>query len=317
EAEEKESRRQDAEQRAEEQRKTEAERKHRKAELQTTAEPPQPIHKLSIPVFNVIGHREEKAKKHDLSFPRVKAGERKIVAINGVEFAFRWCSAGTFTIGSPTWEDGRYLNETPHKVTLTKGFWMMETEVTQKQWKVVMGNNPSHFKDDNLPVEQVSWYDCQEFCKKCSQLGLSVQLPTEAQWEYACRAGSTTAYFWGNALNGDKANCDGRYPCGTTTKGKNLQKTTPVGSYEANAWGLYDMHGNVWEWCQDWYRDYLGKSVTDPVGPSSGSNRVIRGGCWFSGAQGCRSAFRSGINPGYRYYYLGFRLSISIISQEN
>lgn len=252
--------------------------------------------------------REEDAKKHDLSIPGTKAGERKTVSVNGVEFAFRWCPAGTFMMGSPTSEDGRCDDETQHRVTLTKGFWMMETQVTQKQWKAVMGSNLSNFKGDDLPVEQVSWNDCQEFCKKCVQLGFPVQLPTEAQWEYACRAGSTTAYFWGNALNGDKANCDGRYPCGTTTEGKYIGKTTPVGSYQSNAWGLYDMHGNVYEWCQDWYGDYPSGSVTDPAGPSSGSYRVIRGGGWLYYARRCRSADRCGNVPADRISSLGFRV---------
>ena len=238
-----------------------------------------------------------------------KAGDRKVAVVNGVEFAFRWCPAGTFMMGSPTDEAGRLGNEKQHRVTLSKGFWMMETEVTQKQWKAVMGSLPDcGFKGDNLPVERVFWNDCQEFCTKCTRLGLPVQLPTEAQWEYACRAGSTTAYFWGNALNGDKANCDGNYPCGTTTKGKFLNKTTPVGSYQPNAWGLYDMHGNVYEWCQDWYGgDYPSGSVTDPTGPSSGSSRVVRGGSWLYIAADCRSASRIYLVPDGRNSYLGFR----------
>ncbi|MBQ3349281.1 MAG: SUMF1/EgtB/PvdO family nonheme iron enzyme [Thermoguttaceae bacterium] len=250
----------------------------------------------------------EKGNKPNNPSSGPKAGERKTVSVNGVEFAFRWCPAGTFMMGSPTSEDGRCDDETQHRVTLTKGFWMMETQVTQKQWKAVMGSNLSNFKGDDLPVEQVSWNDCQEFCKKCVQLGFPVQLPTEAQWEYACRAGSTTAYFWGNALNGDKANCDGRYPCGTTTEGKYLGKTTPVGSYQSNAWGLYDMHGNVYEWCQDWYGDYPSGSVTDPAGPSSGSYRVIRGGGWLYYARRCRSADRCGNVPADRISSLGFRV---------
>ena len=237
-----------------------------------------------------------------------KAGERLVKVINGVEFAFRWCPAGTFIMGSPTSESRHGDGEMQHRVTLTKGFWMMETEVTQKQWKAVMGSNPSYFKGDDLPVEAVSWKDCQKFCKKCAQLGFPVQLPTEAQWEYACRAGSTTAYFWGNALNGDKANCDGNYPCGTTTKGPYLEKTTPVGSYQPNSWGLYDMHGNVWEWCQDWDGDYPSGGVTDPTGPSSGSSRVYRGGSWSDGARNCRSAIRHNLAPGDRGNILGFRL---------
>ncbi|MBR0236468.1 MAG: SUMF1/EgtB/PvdO family nonheme iron enzyme [Thermoguttaceae bacterium] len=250
----------------------------------------------------------EKGNKPNNASSGLKAGDRKTVTVNGVEFAFRWCPRGTFTMGSPEDEEDRDDDETQHQVTLTKGFWMMETQVTQKQWKAIMGNNPSNFKGDDLPVEQVSWNDCQEFCRKCVQLGLPVQLPTEAQWEYACRAGSTTAYFWGNALKGDKANCDGNYPCGTTTKGKYLRKTTPVGSYDSNAWGLYDMHGNVWEWCADyWKEEYPSGSVTDPTGPSNGSYRVFRGGSWYNSARHCRSASRRSIEPDGRSDALGFR----------
>ena len=200
-------------------------------------------------------------------------------------------------MGSPESEEDRESDETQHRVTLTKGFWMMETEVTQEQWKVVMGNNPSNIKGDDLPVERVTWNDCQEFCKKCAQLGLPVQLPTEAQWEYACRAGSTGAYAsildamaW---YNGDSG-------------------THPVGTLKPNAAGLYDMHGNVWEWCADWYGEYPSESVTDPVGPSTGSRRVFRGGGWDDSAGYCRSANRGYCVPGDRYYYLGFRCVRSI-----
>ena len=190
---------------------------------------------------------------------------------------------------------------------------MMETQVTQKQWEAMMGYNPSNldgdnqFNRDDLPVELVSWDDCQKFCNKCTELGLPVQLPTEAQWEYACRAGSTTAFFWGNVLNGDKANCDGNYPYGTKTEGEYVEMTTPVGYYEANAWGLYDMHGNVAEWCQDWYGDYPSGSVTDPTGPLSGSFRVYRGGSWCHTAAHCRSAYRLRDEPSFRRNVLGFR----------
>ena len=223
------------------------------------------------------------------------AGDRAVVIINGVEFAFRWCPAGTFTMGSLTSEDGRYDDETQHRVTLTKGFWMLETEVTQKQWKAVMGNNPSYFKGDDLPVECVSWKDCQEFCEKCTKLGLPVQLPSEAQWEYACRAGSTGAYAgnldemaWHSSNSGNK--------------------THPVGTKKANAWGLYDMHGNVWEWYQDWYaKEYPSGSVTDPTGPSSGSLRVGRGGSWVSNAGQCRSVDGYVNEPDNRSGNLGFR----------
>ena len=230
------------------------------------------------------------------------AGKRAVKVINGVEFAFRWCPAGAFTMGSPKSEDGRDNDETQHKVTLTKGFWMLETEVTQKQWKAVMGSNPDcKFKGDNLPVENVSWTDCQEFCKKCAQLGFPVQLPTEAQWEYACRAGTTGAY----AGNLDEMAWYGYY---SNPKGTSKEATThPVGTKKPNAWGLYDMHGNVWEWCQDWYaKEYPSGSVTDPTGPSSGSYRVVRGGGWHSDARRCRSANRDYYGPRLPGRLLGF-----------
>ncbi|MBR5711010.1 MAG: SUMF1/EgtB/PvdO family nonheme iron enzyme [Thermoguttaceae bacterium] len=253
--------------------------------------------------------REQEAKKHDLSIPGTKAGERKTVILNDVEYAFRWCPPGAFMMG--------YENKEQHQVTLTKGFWMMETQVTQKQWEAILGNNPSNFKGEDLPVENISWNDCQLFCKKCSELGLSVQLPTEAQWEYACRAGSTSTFFWGYVLFGDKANCNGHLPCGTTHKGNNLEKTTPVGSYKPNAWGLYDMHGNVNEWCQDWYGEYPGEDAVDPTGPSNGSLRVFRGGSWHSSALLCRSALRFSAVPDSKSYDLGFRCVRLIASSDN
>ena len=255
-------------------------------------------------------------KSDDQSQPKT-AGDRKVTKINGVEFAFRWCPAGKFMMGSPEGEEGHKNSETQHKVTLTTGFWMMETEVTQKQWQAIMGNNPSSFKGDDLPVENISWNDCQEFCRKCTQLGLSVQLPMEAQWEYACRAGSTTAYSWGNSLNGDMANCDGNYPYGTKTRGNNLEKTAPVASYKPNAWGLYDMHGNVWEWCQDWKADYPSGSVTNPKKLSNGSDRILRGGCWVVGAGSCRSALRHSDAPNFHLNRYGFRCAIYSADQYN
>ena len=211
-------------------------------------------------------------------------------------------------------EDGRFDNETQHRVTLTKGYWLGKYEVTQRQWQSVMGSNPSNFKGDNLPVENVSWDDCQMFIARVNnQLNCGARLPTEAEWEYACRAGMTTAYFWGSALNGDRANCDGNYPCGTTVKGSYRERTMPVGSYAANAWGFCDMHGNVWEWCNDWYEAYPAGSVTDPMGPASGVYRVLRGGGWSYVARRCRSASRNGNQPGSRRGNYGFRLCCSAL----
>ena len=218
-------------------------------------------------------------------------------------------------MGSPASEDGRDNDETQHRVTLTKGFWLGKYEVTQLQWQSVMGDNPSRFKSNDRPVERVSWEDCQQFIQKVNasakqQLGGGARLPTEAEWEYACRAGTTTAYYWGNALNGDKANCDGNYPCGTTAKGQFKGETTSVGSYGANPWGFFDMHGNVYEWCQDWYGSY-NADATDPQGPASGGYRVLRGGGWRDDARYCRSASRARRNPGYRDGNFGFRLCCS------
>ena len=172
-------------------------------------------------------------------------------------------------MGSP--EGGRKRksdNETQHKVTLTKGFYMGVHAVTQEQWQAVMGNNPSKFKGEkNLPVEQVSWDDCQEFIKKLREKDKKLyRLPTEAEWEYSCRAGTTTPFHFGETISTDQANYNGNFTYGNGKKGKYREKTTPVGSFPANAWGLHDMHGNVWQWCQDWYGDYPQKDVVDPTG---------------------------------------------------
>ena len=242
------------------------------------------------------------------------AGTRKALTANGVEYAFRYCPAGTFTMGSPESEEGRFDGETQREVTLTRGFWTLETEVTQEMWQTVMGSNPSNFDSDvRNPVEMVSWEDAQEFIAKLNADGVAPEgfefrLPTEAEWEYACRAGTSTPYFWGWRFDGDKANCNGNEPYGISTKGKYLERTTAVGSYAPNLWGLYDMHGNVWAWCADWYGDYASGSQTDPEGPKSGSGRVIRGGSWSRGAKYCRSAYRLDSAPTHRRAIYGFRL---------
>ena len=241
---------------------------------------------------------------------------RRSFILNGVEFTLCWCPAGSFSMGASYIEHECESDEVLHQVTLSKGFWMMETEVTQKQWNAVMRYNPSYYRGDNLPVEMVSWNDCQNFCNECSRLGVSLQLPTEAQWEYACRAGTTTPFFWGDALNGDKANCSGAYPYGTYKHGVSLSKTSPVKNYQPNSWGIYDMHGNVWEWCQDWYGPYQRWNVTDPVGSSSGYQKVCRGGSWRNKAVACRSANRNQNNSSYRQNNLGFRCVLNKQSQE-
>jgi formylglycine-generating enzyme required for sulfatase activity len=194
---------------------------------------------------------------------------KRITNSLGMEFVY--IEPGEFMMGSPEDEPGRSKNETQHRVTLTKGFYMQTTQVTQGQWKAVMGNNPSRFKDggDNCPLEKVSWDDTQAFIKKVNQLEKTdrYRLPTEAEWEYACRAGTTKFFFFGNCLSTDQANYNGNYPLEGCPKGEYREKTVPVASFDPNAWGLYDMHGNVYEWCQDWYGDYPTETVTDPAGP--------------------------------------------------
>ena len=218
---------------------------------------------------------------------------------------------GSFTMGAPTAELGREPNEVQHDVTLTDGFYLAETEVTQAQWEAVMGTNPSHFSGcDDCPVEWVSWHDAVDYCNALSALeGLEpayevkcpyvnwdqsangYRLPTEAEWEYACRAGSTTAFYNGGITETQCSdpNLDqiGWY-CGNSA-----WTTHEVGQKLPNAWGLYDMSGNVYEWCWDWRGDYPLGPVTDPVGPSSGNMRVMRGGSWGYTALQCRSAYRA------------------------
>lgn len=264
----------------------------------------------------------ERAYWKKLMVERGKAGCTKTITLPcGAVMEVVWCPATTddewksisggqdyFMMGSPVNEEGREDNETPHRVKLTKGYWLGKYEVTQAQWRSVMGTNPSKNVGDDLPVENVSWEMCDEFCRR---IGIKARFPSEAEWEYACRAGTSTAYCWGNALNGDKANCDGNYPCGTTVTGRYLGQTTGVGAYPPNAWGFYDMHGNVLEWCQDWIGDYGDDVTTDPTGPDSGPGRVLRGGSWYNSAKFCRSACRTFAGQRDRRKRYGFRLCFS------
>ena len=248
--------------------------------------------------------------------PTRAAGCRQTLKIGDVEYGFCWIPAGEFDMGSPKSEQREadanmyidyfwdFSEEALHHVKLTKGFWLLETPMPQSLYEEVMGTNPSKFKGDNLPVENVSWYDATEFCEELTKRlpkWLKATLPTEAQWEYGCRAGTTTPYSFGNALNGDDANCAGDYPFGTKTKGKYVGQTTPVKSYRPNPWGLYDMHGNVDEWTSDYYDDYPSGTAIDPKGPTFGSDRrVFRGGHWYNPALYCRSARRGGVSADYR-----------------
>jgi sulfatase modifying factor 1 len=229
---------------------------------------------------------------------------------NSIGMKFVWIPPGSFMMGSPKGEKERDNDETQHKVTLSKGFYMGVYTVTQEQWQEVMGNNPSHFKGEkNLPVEQVTWDDCQEFIKKLREKDKKQQyrLPTEAEWEYSCRAGTTTPFHFGETIFTDQANYNG-VVYGDGKKGVSRGKTTPVGSFPSNAYGLHDMSGNVFQWCQDWYGDYPQKDVVDPQGAGKGAFRVLRGGSWYDYPWYCRSAFRYRDEPGYRSFHCGFRV---------
>jgi formylglycine-generating enzyme required for sulfatase activity len=217
--------------------------------------------------------------------------------------------AGTFTMGSPMEEVGRRVNETYHEVTISKSYYLGAYEVTQGEYEKVMGANPSRYKGPKNPVGNVSWNDAVSFCKKLSETeeerraGREYRLPTEAEWEYACRAGSTTAYSFG-----DTAEMLAEYAWFGEVRGK----TNPVGLKKPNRWGLYDMHGNVWEYCQDLYADYPPDASTDPQqGPDGGSNPVGRGGGWNYDAGLCRSAVRGRFAPRARLNYYGFRVALS------
>ena len=230
---------------------------------------------------------------------------------NSIGMDFVYIEPGTFMMGSPADEPGRHSNETLHQVTLTKGYYMQTTSVTQGQWETVMGTNPSYFDTcgDNCPVDRVSWDDAQAFIAELNRMEATngYSLPTEAQWEYTCRAGSTTAFTNGEIT---ETGCD--YDANLNAMGWYCYnadgKIHPVAQKQANAWGLYDMHGNMWEWCSDWYGNYPSGSVVDPEGPSTGIYRVLRGGCINDGAQSCRSAVRYDFVPHTGGHQAGFRV---------
>jgi formylglycine-generating enzyme required for sulfatase activity len=223
---------------------------------------------------------------------------------------------GTFMMGSPESEEGRQEDETQHEVTISKDYYLGVYEVTQAQYEKVMDKNPSHFQgakvgneNADLPVENVSWDDAVEFCKKLSDLpeekkaGREYRLPTEAEWVYACRAGSKTAYSFDDE--------EGLLPEYCWFKRNSSRRTHTVGLLQQNAWGLYDMHGNVWEWCSDWYGEYPDGTVIDPTGPKGGVYRVSRGGSWINVAALCRSALRNWDKPSFRNDYDSFRVALS------
>ena len=236
--------------------------------------------------------------------------------ITGMELV--WIPGGCFQMGSPKGEEGRGPDEGPQHEVCVDGFWLGKYEVTQGQWQKVMGSNPSIFKKgDNYPVENVSWQDAQAFIKKLTAMNggqYTFRLPTEAEWEYACRAGTTTPFFFGETIGTDQANYDGNHTYGKGKKGVYRERTTPVGSFPANAFGLYDMHGNVLEWCKDIYSDkaYGKHQRSNPIYTGtdfrSGSDRVLRGGSCFNFPRHLRSASRIRGDAADRYYNVGFRL---------
>jgi formylglycine-generating enzyme required for sulfatase activity len=208
---------------------------------------------------------------------------------------FRWWRT------AEAWRNFDFSVSPAHEVTISKPYYLGKFEVTQDQYQQVTGTNPSHFKGRDLPVEGVSWDDAQEFCKKVSEkTGLVVRLPTEAEWEHACRAGTRTSYNTG----GSEADLDRAAWYGNNSNGT----THPVGQKVPNAWGTYDMHGNVWEWVQDFYEPYKAEATTDPIGPSEWQYRVLRGGSWYNHPGSCRSADRDAYNPDSRNPDFGFRV---------
>ncbi len=220
---------------------------------------------------------------------------------NSLGMEFVPIAAGTFQMGSDASE--AYDDEKPvHRVTISKPFFLGKYEVTQEEWQAVMGDNPNNFKGTRLPVETVSWEQAQEFVKRLNarEKTTKYRLPTEAEWEYAARAGTTTAYSFGNDVSHLKNYAGYSDNAGGTTH--------PVGQKSPNAWGLHDMHGNVWEWVHDWYGWYTAATAVDPAGPAAGSRRVHRGGSWHHTAWHCRSAHRNGLAPGNRDGGLGLRL---------
>ncbi len=218
---------------------------------------------------------------------------------------------GRFMMGSPADEPGRADDETPHRVTVS-AFYLGRTEVTQAQWTTVMGWNPSRHADcAACPVERINFFEIQQFLDRLNAVahGIHYRLPTEAEWEYACRAGTTTPFSTGRTLTTDQANFNGDFPYNGAPRGLKRGETLPVASFAPNAWGLYDMHGNVWEWTGDWYGPYPGGPAVDPAGPATGTLRAIRGGSWAFDANSARCALRYTHAPILRGYSLGFRVA--------
>ena len=234
---------------------------------------------------------------------------------NSIGMKFVLIPEGSFMMGSPSDEEGRGENENIHNVSIEKPFYMQTREVTQDQWKKVMGKNPTGFKHSSTdcPIDNVSWNDVKTFIRKLNRMDKTnkYRLPTEAEWEYACRAGTTTTFYTGDCISTAQANYNGNYPLGKCPEGEFRYAPSAVGSFAPNPWGLYDMHGNVWEWCQKLDQDYEG----DP-GAGLTEYRPRRGGSWRDTAQYARAASRLRVYPQYKYKYSGFRIAADVASKK-
>ncbi|MFM9103283.1 MAG: formylglycine-generating enzyme family protein, partial [Cyanobium sp.] len=248
---------------------------------------------------------------------------------NGPSLTMLWIPPGRFWMGSPAEEAERSEDEGPQHLVQLQGFFLAQTPITQAQWRSVaqwqplrgekpwavkLNPEPSRFKGDHRPVETVSWHEAMEFCRRLSQrTGRRYTLPSEAQWEYACRAGTTTPFHFGETISTKLANYDGNHAYADGPEGEYRKETTDVGTFPANAWGLHDMHGNVWEWCADhWHSSYEG--APEDGSPWLDANakedeyRLLRGGSWVNHPRNCRSAYRLNRLPGLRLYFIGFRV---------
>jgi formylglycine-generating enzyme required for sulfatase activity len=269
--------------------------------------------------------------------PRSAWSDEPMTITNSINMKMVRIPAGTFLMGSPPHEAERVANEELHEVTLSKPFYLGVYEVTQAEYTAVMKDTPdftnrSAFEGDDRPVENVEWKLAKLFCERLTareeekKAGRRYRLPTEAQWEYACRGATSTAFHFGDSLSSEQANFNGKYPVGNDQNGKYLRQTTKVGSYPPNAFGLYDMHGNVAEWCIDWYdpQYYKDSPAEDPLGPPFGvvptgfTNApqnffvVVRGGCWVDDGRACRSAYRFRAMPNTQYRLIGFRVACDV-----